>query len=114
MIRAIKLKIFGRYKIRGTKVIANPQNTDKPDSFYLSCYHSEEIVCRDCEVVFIHSASEKQDYFEVQKGNIYKQFVRCEKCDAIKYPERYKTHNKIKNENATKTGADAARTRRPF
>ena len=89
MIRAIKLKVFGRSKIRETRIEANSDETAEPEKFYLSDHYSEKIVCQDCGVIFIHTAEEKHKYFEVQKGNIYKRFVRCNPCDALKYPHRH-------------------------
>jgi hypothetical protein len=94
MFRTIKLKLFRRSRIRGTRIEARPDKTEKPNHFYRSGYYSEEIICCDCGELFIHTAKEKQVFFEQEKGNIYKQFVRCRSCDEIKYPERYSTHNK--------------------
>ena len=94
MLRALKLKVFGRAKVSGTRIAANAANTEKPENFYRSSYYSEEIICRECDTLFTHMAKEKRAFFEQEKGNIYKQFVRCRSCDEIKYPERYSTHNK--------------------
>lgn len=81
MLNKLKLKVFGRRRIPGTGIESCPESTAKPDRFYINCYYSEEVLCRDCGKMFVHTASEKQSYFEVEKGNIYKQFVRCRECD---------------------------------
>jgi len=91
MFDTLKLKIFGRRKIPGTRIDADAEKTAKPSHFYLNSYYSEEIVCRDCGTLFIHTAKDKRSFFEEEKGNIYRRFVRCRACDEIKHPERYPT-----------------------
>ena len=93
MFRALQLKLFGRRKIPGTRIDANAENTAKPNHFYHAAYYSEEIICSDCGALFTHTAQEKQRFFEIEKGNIYQRFIRCQKCNEIKHPERY-AHNK--------------------
>jgi len=76
----------------GTRIEANEalqQNADKPTHFHIDSYYTEEIICCDCRELFIHTAQEKKEFYENQKGNIYKKFVRCRKCDELKHPERY-------------------------
>lgn len=85
MFRGIKLKFLGRNKLLGTKIYAEPDATAKPEKFYHSAYYSEEVICRDCGKLFIHTAKEKRDFFEIEKGNIYKQFIRCSSCNQFKY-----------------------------
>jgi hypothetical protein len=94
MLNRLILKLLGRRTIWGTSIDANPENTAKPDYFYHMSYSTEEIVCIDCGNIFTHTAQEKRDFFEKEKGNIYKQFIRCRTCDEIKNPDRYITHNK--------------------
>ena len=88
MLRNFKLKLFGRSRLKGSKIIAFPKETANPEKFYLSSYFSEEIICEDCGTLFTHTAKEKQNYFEVEKGNIYKRFIRCLSCHEIKYAKK--------------------------
>ena len=93
MLRNVKLKLFRKYRMPGTRIKADPSLTANPDKFYNSSYYTEEIICQDCGALFMSTAKEKQIYYETNKGNIYRRFRRCRKCDEIKNPHRYLAHN---------------------
>jgi hypothetical protein len=87
MLRTLTLKIFGRRNIPGTYLSADmaKQAVHGNETFahgFVDNYWSEEIVCKDCKKVFIHTAEEKKHYYEVEGHQFYKKFEYCNDCYA--------------------------------
>jgi len=82
LFRRFKLKYFGRSKISGSRIESSPEHTAEPKKFSINSYYTEEIICRDCGNLFVHTAEEKRKYFEELKGNIYSRFIYCKDCYA--------------------------------
>ena len=87
MFRALRLKIFGRRNISGTFLLADmaEQAVHGNSTFayaFVDNYWSEEIVCKGCKKIFVHTAEEKKYYYEEDGHQFYKRFEFCNECFA--------------------------------